>query len=301
MLVRLDHPGGGALDQHRVDLFLGHRAATGFLDTQQAQQGAGGHRQQHHERLGGHGQHVDRSCNQACESLWMRLSDALGHEFTHDDRKIRDRQHHQTRGGVPSLGRRDAQTRQPDGQWAGQRGFANDAVEHTDGSDANLDGGQKPRRVLSQFDRGLGRSVALIHELLQPCLACGDQCDLRHGKQAVEEDESEKYGDFHREYVGDVESRPSDAGAQWDSENLKDAGRWNGNETGSWTTGSSRLRNEDWKAQTLRGGRRSPSRNGGACGTSSAHAGQGVRVAQRGTAQCMSTHGARSGAGSAKG
>ncbi|MCY1216440.1 hypothetical protein D9M72_283130 [compost metagenome] len=60
MLMRFNHARRRAFGQHGVNLFLGHRAATGFLHAQQAQQRAGGHRQQHDERFGCHREPVDR-------------------------------------------------------------------------------------------------------------------------------------------------------------------------------------------------------------------------------------------------
>jgi TnpA family transposase len=81
VLVRLDDTSRRALDEHGVDLFLGHGAAAGLLDPQQTQQRAGGGGQQDHKRLGGDRQQVDGPCHQPRKQLGVRLANALGHQL----------------------------------------------------------------------------------------------------------------------------------------------------------------------------------------------------------------------------
>jgi hypothetical protein len=197
VLVRLDHARARALGQHGVDLVLGHGGGV-LLHAQQAQQRPRGQRQQLHERLGGHGQPVDRAGHQARQRLGVALAQALGHELAHDDGEVGDEHHHQARGGVARGLGLHAQADEPIAQRLGQRRFAHDAVEHADGGDADLDGGEKARGVLAQLGGGDGAAIALIDQLLQARLTCRNQCQLGHGEQSIEQDEGEQYCYFHK-------------------------------------------------------------------------------------------------------
>ena len=86
---------------------------------------------------------------------------------------------------------------QPLGQGRSQSGLTHNTVQHTDGGDTDLDRGQESRGVFTQLDGGGSAVVALINQLLQPRLARSHQRDFRHGKYAVEADESEQYCYFH--------------------------------------------------------------------------------------------------------
>jgi hypothetical protein len=85
------------------------------------------------------------------------LANALGHQFADHDGEVGDRDHHQAGGAVAAVGLGRPATRARR-QRRGQRGLADDAVEHADRGDADLDGGQEPRRVLAQLDRRSGRA-----------------------------------------------------------------------------------------------------------------------------------------------
>ena len=197
VLVRLDHTGRGAFDQHGVDLFFGDRRAFGFFHPHGAQQTACGGRQEPHKGLGRHSQHVDGSGHQTGKGFGVGLADALGHQLADHDREIGDGQHHKAGGGVARQGLRHAHRNQPHRQRARQSRFTHDTVEHADGGDADLDRRQKTGGVFAQFDSGGSTAVALIDEFLQPGLAGGDQGNLGHGKQAIETDEGKQYRYFH--------------------------------------------------------------------------------------------------------
>lgn len=126
--------------------------------------------------------------------VWPRR---LGTRLAHDDGEVGDQHHHQAGGEVVGIFLGHAHGDQPVLQRAGQSRLADDAVEHADGGDTDLDGGEETRRILSQLDSSCRAAVALIHQFLHAALAGGDQRDFRHGEHAVQTDESEKYGYFH--------------------------------------------------------------------------------------------------------
>jgi hypothetical protein len=98
-----------------------------------------------------------------------------------------DDRHDKSRGRQLSNSRRSAQALQPSGQVATECGLANDAVEHANGGDANLDGGQKLGRILKQAQCGLRAFVAGFRHRRQARFFARRQGHLRHGKQAIEQ------------------------------------------------------------------------------------------------------------------
>jgi len=79
---------------------------------------------------------------------------------------------------VAAVGQRHAQALQPRCQRRCQGGLAHDTVQHANGRDADLDGGEKTRGVFAQLHGSGGTAIALINQLLQPHLAGRDQSDL---------------------------------------------------------------------------------------------------------------------------
>jgi bis(5'-nucleosyl)-tetraphosphatase (symmetrical) len=86
---------------------------------------------------------------------------------------------------------------QPGGQRAAEGGFADDAVEHADGGDAHLHGGQELRRLLHQLQCRAGAGVAAFLHGRQPRLAAGGHRQFRHGEDAVEQGEKDDQQQIH--------------------------------------------------------------------------------------------------------
>ena len=88
---------------------------------------------------------------------------------------------------------------QPFAQRLGERGVADDAVEHADRRDAHLDGGQELGGMVVQVDRRLGAALARFQHHLQARLAARRQRHLRHRESGVQHDQEKEKGDVHRE------------------------------------------------------------------------------------------------------
>jgi hypothetical protein len=87
---------------------------------------------------------------------------------------------------------------QPFRQRARERRLADDAVEHADRGDADLDGGEELGRVVVQFQRRRGAGLAGLDHHLQARLAARRQRHLRHGKPAVQQDQEQEKRGVHR-------------------------------------------------------------------------------------------------------
>ena len=179
VLLQLDHAGAGAFGEHGVDLVLGHRRRRIFRDAQHAQQRMRRQRQQAHERPRGDGQPIERPRDQARNRLRVCLRDAFRHQFANDDGGIGDEQHHQSRGRIQAVRRARTQRFHPQGQRHGQCRFADDAVQHADRGDADLDRRQEARGVRAEPQGSPGSTVTGFEPDLQPSLACGEQRDFR--------------------------------------------------------------------------------------------------------------------------
>ena len=92
-----------------------------------------------------------------------RLANALGHQFAHHNGEVRDQHHHQPGGRIAAKRHGHAQCFQPQCQRAGQCGLTHDTVQDANRRDADLDGGEKTRRVFAQLHGSGGTAIALIH------------------------------------------------------------------------------------------------------------------------------------------
>ncbi|MNK88333.1 hypothetical protein D3C87_1082930 [compost metagenome] len=189
VLVTLDDTGLRAFHKQRVDLFFGHGRAAIRLDAEQPQHQARGAAQQLDERRGCRGKERDRACHRARDGLRRQLAEPLGHQFAQDNREIGQSGHHDGRGGIAGRRLRQAQACEPFAERRRQRGFPDHAVQHADGGNADLDGGQEPRGVLSELDGLYRATVAVFNLPLQPGLAGRDERDFGHGEQAVKQNE----------------------------------------------------------------------------------------------------------------
>lgn len=71
----------------------------------------------------------------------------------------------------------------------GECGLTHDPVEHADGRDADLDGGEKLCGIVVQAHGGHGTGIAGFGHHLQSGFATGSQGHFRHGKDAIEQNQ----------------------------------------------------------------------------------------------------------------
>ena len=82
---------------------------------------------------------------------------------------------------------REALPDQPLRQSCAQGRARKGAREHADERDADLDGGEEAAGIIGQAHRGLGAFAALIAEDFEACGTGGDNRELGHGKQTVDD------------------------------------------------------------------------------------------------------------------
>ncbi len=220
VLLRLDHAGVQPFFQAGGDLFFRDGPVRVAPDADQPQDGLGGRGQQHHERARGHGQPLHRRRDDGGHRLGKHLADALGHQLAEDDRQHRDDQHHQRRGRDMRRAQPQAEHGvQPLAQRLGERGVADDAVEHADRRDAHLHRRQELGGMVVQVDRRLDAARARFQHHLQARLAARRQRHFRHRETGVQHDQEKEKGDVHREArrAGRVGSRPQawNSGRAW--------------------------------------------------------------------------------------
>ncbi|MPN33402.1 hypothetical protein SDC9_180889 [bioreactor metagenome] len=86
---------------------------------------------------------------------------------------------------------------QPECKRPGQRRFTNDTVEDANRGNADLDGGQKAGGIFTKLDRHLRSTVSILGKTGQAGPPRGDKGNLRHGEEAVQDDQGNKNKDFH--------------------------------------------------------------------------------------------------------
>ena len=128
----------------------------------------------------------------AGEPFGRELSEALGNEFTQNDREIRHEHDDEDDAGNARRFLGDAELHEPARHGLRERGFADDARENADRSDADLNRRKRARGFLIEFARpGRPRNAVLLHGA-QTRLAARHERDLREREDAVEQDEGEK-------------------------------------------------------------------------------------------------------------
>ena len=166
MLALLDGARAGAFCQNGVDFIFGDGGFLALLHAQQLQQALRGDCEQQHKGLGDLGQEVDGASHQAGNHFRIGLAQTLGYQFTHHDRQIGNHHHHDDHGQRICGSHAQAKGFQPVGEGASQSGLTKNTAEHTNGGDANLDGGEKARRVFAELERCSCGGIALINQLL---------------------------------------------------------------------------------------------------------------------------------------
>ena len=197
MLVLLNRTRCSAFSQHGMNFIFCHGGIIVLAHPQQLEQAVGGGGQQNDKWLGDFGQQIDGLGHQAGNAFGVGLPQTLGHQLTNHNRYIGDQHDHNGSGQGAGVFERHPLFNHPHGQGLCQGCLTKNTVQHTNRGDTNLDGGEKTRGVFAELQRGSSSSIALIYQLLKPCPACCDQRDFGHGKYAVQDDEGDKYRNFH--------------------------------------------------------------------------------------------------------
>ena len=138
VLMLLNQSGIHALLQTGGNFLFCHGPAGTVVNPKQFENGMGAEGQQPDKRLGPRSDPHHGTRHQARHGLGVKLTDALGHQFAEHNGDVGNGHHHNGRGRNVSRPRRNPQALQPHRQLAAEGRLANDAVQHTDGRDADL-------------------------------------------------------------------------------------------------------------------------------------------------------------------
>lgn len=177
-----------AFAHQQLDFLFGDRVAGVVADAEHAQHAAVDRAQRGDRRFGRAGQQVQRDGDPAGDALGIGQRQPLGHQLAEDHRTGRDQAHRGSdadRAGVFVEGR--DRIAEPVGDRQADGFAAEDAVQHADQGDADLDRRQQAVRVFGQGQR-LARAPAVLAHLLQPHLARGHQRHFRQREEPVQQD-----------------------------------------------------------------------------------------------------------------
>ena len=179
-----------------------------FAEPQQAGHACGAARQEPYERRGQQREQAHGPCCQLGDLFRRVHADAFGHElpeyegqvgYDDDDRDLRH-----DRGRAQG----NAECGELPAEFRGQRIARVDTREDAYQRDADLDGREELVGVLDDPERAPRAGVSLPGTQFEVGTAGRDQCDFRHGEDAVEQDQQDDDDDFHIEcmryvpYVG---------------------------------------------------------------------------------------------------
>jgi hypothetical protein len=199
-LRRLDDPGALGLGDEQADLLLRHALPRLLPPPEQPEEEPGGDLEQPHRRRGDAGQRRHRRGHGGGDALGVAQRDLLGHELADDQREVGDHRDHD--GHADRLGGAGPQAERPEvaREVPGQGGAAEGAGEHADQRDADLHAGEEAALVLEQAQGGAGPGVPGVGHGGEPRPAGGDDRELGHGEEAVEDDQEGDGGELQGEH-----------------------------------------------------------------------------------------------------
>ena len=177
---------------HHADLFLAHRLLLGVgVDTQQAQNGVGGHGQKPHDGGKEPGDGGDKPRDTQGQGLRLAHGHPLGHQLAENQGKVGQNQgdDHHRRGVQGGGGHPHPQADEPAHQAVGKVFRGKGAAQKAGQGDGHLDGGQKAGGLTGQAGQTHRPPVSRLGQLGQLGVVHGDHGDLRTGKHGVKQDQ----------------------------------------------------------------------------------------------------------------
>ena len=147
------------------------------------------------------------------DALRVAQREGLRDEFADDQRQVRDGADHDGEGDRFGVGRHEFELTQPLGQLRGQRRAAVRAREDADQRDAHLDRRQELGGIGGDAKGGSRALVPGVGPLLQPDAAGGDDGNLRHREDAVEDEQHQDDDEFRAH--GAARARRPDLSRAW--------------------------------------------------------------------------------------
>ena len=196
-----------ALLDDRTDLLLRYLVVRLF-EAQQSGDRRGAARKQPYERRGRHRECTHRPRDGAGDLLGRVHADTLGNEFAEDERQVGDDDDDRHLGRDRRRAQGNTQQSEFTAEFRSQRIAGVDTREDADERDADLDGREELVGILDDPERALRAGVSLPGTQFEVGTAGRDQCDFRHGEDAVEQDQQDDDDDFQIEclryvpYVG---------------------------------------------------------------------------------------------------
>lgn len=209
-LVALDDARGLGLGHETTDLLLGHRARAFCLLADQPEHRPRRSVEEPHGRQSRARDHPHAGRHHAGDPFGVAQGEVLGDQFADDHRQVGDHADHQGVAQCVGPALAQAQIDQNQGEAVAQSRARDHAGEDADQRDADLNGGQKPPRLLGQREGGLRAGAALLGQGAQPALASRDQGQLRQREDAVERDQQDD--DEELDQTGSLSRDPAGRG-----------------------------------------------------------------------------------------
>src|SRR6185312_4830207 len=198
---RLEMAGGGGLAQHQRDLLLGHRRRLTRAHRNEPQDQVARRTEEAFRRPARPGHHLQKPGQPCGEIFGPAERQPLRHQLAEDQREIGDEDHDRGKAdrfriiGGPAWERLEVLR-----QRVGERGAAEGAGDDADDGDADLHSGEKASGIALQLERHPGAVAPELGGMLEPRLARRHHGHLRHGEEAVQQDQQEYDGDLQPQH-----------------------------------------------------------------------------------------------------
>ncbi len=197
----VEDAGVGALGDHRLDLLLGHRRSAPRRGAARSPSTASVERRRNQTigvPIGG--EHGHRAGDEGGDALGVPERQPLRHQLADDQRDVGGGDHDDGEGQRAGDGGQCRYPAQHAGERLGQGGAGVGAGEDADQRDADLHRGEKSGRILAEPERPAGAAVAGPGHGLEPSPPGGDDGELGHGEEPVQNNEHQhdRDGDEHQ-------------------------------------------------------------------------------------------------------
>ena len=193
-LFPLNGAPGLAQVHHHADLLLGDGLLLRLgAQAHEPEQAVGGHGQQPHRRPQDGGDAPHHAAGDLRHLHGLLHGDALGHQLAEHQGEVGqdDGHRHQGHRVEHRGGEADAQAQQPVGEHLREGVSGEGGAQEARQGDGNLNGGEEAGGLLHHLQELGGGAVALLRHHAELAGVEGDDGDLRHGEEGVDQDQND--------------------------------------------------------------------------------------------------------------
>ena len=215
-LLGFEHAVLGALGEDGLELLFGDALALLVAEAEEAEDGVRGAAEDPDDRGADAGHLLEPGGDEDGDAFGVAEGGAFGDEFADDEGEVGRRDDDGGEGQGGGEGGQGGEGVQPVLKVLGDAGAAEDAGQDADEGDADLDGGEEALGVVGKGEGDGGAADALALEDGEAGAAEGDEGELAHREDAVDEDQQQDDDDLEAQvHGGGLTANSRLAGSNW--------------------------------------------------------------------------------------